>query len=492
MGEDPDGASGSSWAPEAQSQLRAQTKGTHPMDVDGRSDALHNKDVMGVGRYIDTDDDDDEDEEEQNGRRRKIPCTSSDGVRQRTQSQLPPSPTSSIPSSPGKKNRNSLPGISVDDLAISSPTPIARMHHIPHPVFDVTPATPTSPIDSNDNVSRPSTPARSPSGGVAVPTLENGTTQHVAHSSIADSSSRAISPDRRPSPRRTTLARLPSRVIADSPFSENAHSLASSPSQEHASLKTSHPTSSLTSSLKHTEERNDYRFPLMPSSQPEPAQDSERSYENEDYSLVISPQSEGGPSSPAPDLTPARNALRRNSGSSSVHSSQSVNEYSTPAGFLKHRRTSSMNAPKEVKESYNAGCQELPDGKRKLNQYVLTKDIGKGSFGVVQLAKDEESGKEFAVKEFSKNRLRRRAQSEMIRRQGRGGARRGAVPIRRQAPGNRNTSRSPARSEQENGKRDLDLIRSEVAIMKKVDHPNVVKLYEVLDIQEDDSLFMGE
>lgn len=27
--------------------------------------------------------------------------------------------------------------------------------------------------------------------------------------------------------------------------------------------------------------------------------------------------------------------------------------------------------------------------------------------------------------------------------------------------------------------------------MKKLDHPNVVKLYEVLDVREDDSLFMG-
>lgn len=36
----------------------------------------------------------------------------------------------------------------------------------------------------------------------------------------------------------------------------------------------------------------------------------------------------------------------------------------------------------------------------------------------------------------------------------------------------------------------LYLIREEVAIMKKLDHPNLVQLIEVLDDPEDDSLYM--
>ena len=32
----------------------------------------------------------------------------------------------------------------------------------------------------------------------------------------------------------------------------------------------------------------------------------------------------------------------------------------------------------------------------------------------------------------------------------------------------------------------------EIAIMKKLDHPNVVKLVEVLDDPEDDQLYMGK
>ena len=37
----------------------------------------------------------------------------------------------------------------------------------------------------------------------------------------------------------------------------------------------------------------------------------------------------------------------------------------------------------------------------------------------------------------------------------------------------------------------LDLVRGEMAILKKLNHPNMVKLYEVLDDPNDDSLYMG-
>jgi [calcium/calmodulin-dependent protein kinase] kinase len=38
----------------------------------------------------------------------------------------------------------------------------------------------------------------------------------------------------------------------------------------------------------------------------------------------------------------------------------------------------------------------------------------------------------------------------------------------------------------------LDLVRSEVAILKKLNHRNAIKLYEVLDDPDNDSLFMGK
>ena len=38
----------------------------------------------------------------------------------------------------------------------------------------------------------------------------------------------------------------------------------------------------------------------------------------------------------------------------------------------------------------------------------------------------------------------------------------------------------------------LDNIHREIAILKKLDHPNVVKLIEVLDDPREDELIMGE
>lgn len=88
-----------------------------------------------------------------------------------------------------------------------------------------------------------------------------------------------------------------------------------------------------------------------------------------------------------------------------------------------------------------------------------------------------------AVKEFSKSRLRKRAQSNLLRNAksrplpGHFTAGKGFnSPLHRREPGKDNNS--------------LDLIRQEIAIMKKLNHPNVVNLIEVLDDPDEDSLYM--
>jgi [calcium/calmodulin-dependent protein kinase] kinase len=38
----------------------------------------------------------------------------------------------------------------------------------------------------------------------------------------------------------------------------------------------------------------------------------------------------------------------------------------------------------------------------------------------------------------------------------------------------------------------LDRVYREIAILKKLDHPNVIKLVEVLDDPDEDNLYMGK
>ncbi|XP_053669483.1 uncharacterized protein LOC128719868 [Anopheles marshallii] len=93
-----------------------------------------------------------------------------------------------------------------------------------------------------------------------------------------------------------------------------------------------------------------------------------------------------------------------------------------------------------------------------LNQYKLLDQIGQGSYGLVKLAYSEEDSTHYAMKILSKRKLLRKA--GLMRR----GPKRGTSP--------------------------LDRVYREIAVLKKLDHPNVVKLVEVLDDPLEDSLYL--
>ncbi|KAB8300263.1 hypothetical protein EYC80_000469 [Monilinia laxa] len=167
---------------------------------------------------------------------------------------------------------------------------------------------------------------------------------------------------------------------------------------------------------------------------------------------------------------------------------------STPAyqsPLRHHRRSASTH--REVKETLNARSEYMnneEDGRAEhhINQYIIKDEIGRGSFGAVHLAVDQ-YGKEFAVKEFSKSRLRKRAQSNILRR---------PHYVRRpghlaagsgfNSPLHRHSASDIHINEQQGNP--LYLIKEEIAIMKKLNHPNLVNLIEVLDDPEEDSLYM--
>ncbi|GAB7343701.1 hypothetical protein MBLNU457_1684t1 [Dothideomycetes sp. NU457] len=170
-----------------------------------------------------------------------------------------------------------------------------------------------------------------------------------------------------------------------------------------------------------------------------------------------------------------------------------VTHVSTPAYHspLRHHRRASSRT-KHVKETLNAHSHygsSSDDGTAtfQVNQYNIKQEIGRGSFGSVHLAVDQ-FGTEFAIKEFSKSRLRKRAQSNLLRRPRRTpSSHLTAESGGFNSPLSRVTSEDRAKGSTNNS---LELIKEEIAIMKKLNHNNLVNLIEVLDDPEEDSLYM--
>uniref|UniRef100_A0A8C5UGY8 calcium/calmodulin-dependent protein kinase n=1 Tax=Malurus cyaneus samueli TaxID=2593467 RepID=A0A8C5UGY8_9PASS len=104
-----------------------------------------------------------------------------------------------------------------------------------------------------------------------------------------------------------------------------------------------------------------------------------------------------------------------------------------------------------------------------LNQYKLKDEIGKGSYGVVKLAYNEDDNTYYAMKVLSKKKLMRQA----------------GFPRR---PPPRGAKAASEGCLQPRGP--IEQVYQEIAILKKLDHPNVVKLVEVLDDPSEDHLYM--
>ncbi|KAF9178993.1 hypothetical protein BGZ51_007327 [Haplosporangium sp. Z 767] len=158
-------------------------------------------------------------------------------------------------------------------------------------------------------------------------------------------------------------------------------------------------------------------------------------------------------------------------------SSASRNGSRSASRNASRRSSVQFTKPIEVKETLDAIVTETADGHLQLKQYVLKKIIGQGAYGIVNLGVDVNTGVEYAIKEFSKSKLRKRDRANLFRLGSRGRGR-GRGPRGPEAPGVTEAS-SP-----------LDLIRGEIAILKKLNHINIVKLYEVLDVAAEDSMFM--
>ncbi|XP_061657762.1 calcium/calmodulin-dependent protein kinase kinase 2 [Syngnathoides biaculeatus] len=119
-------------------------------------------------------------------------------------------------------------------------------------------------------------------------------------------------------------------------------------------------------------------------------------------------------------------------------------------------------------ESHSVSITDLQDCVQ-LNQYKLKDEIGKGSYGVVKLAYNEDDNTYYAMKVLSKKRLMRQA----------------GFPRRPPPRGGKADPEGPPQP-----KGPLERVYQEIAILKKLDHSNVVKLVEVLDDPSEDHLYM--
>ncbi|WFC98638.1 non-specific serine/threonine protein kinase [Malassezia yamatoensis] len=127
--------------------------------------------------------------------------------------------------------------------------------------------------------------------------------------------------------------------------------------------------------------------------------------------------------------------------------------------------------PKALRESLHAMSQELADGSRQINQYHILRPIGNGSYGSVFLGQVRDDKDDLvAIKEFGKMRLRHDLRVSQHRRM--------RMPAK------------PREMEEKSESDPLWLVRTEVAIMKKLNHPNVIKLYEVLEDSDREALYM--
>lgn len=155
-------------------------------------------------------------------------------------------------------------------------------------------------------------------------------------------------------------------------------------------------------------------------------------------------------------------SLRRNSATPDLQNSvfeanERVRSFSSKPSSAGSQASSSHLRRPPTKESRSVSISET-DNFVQLNQYRLMDEIGKGSYGVVRLCYSDFDHTNYAMKIISKKRVMRKA-----------GLRR---------PG-------------DNGKNSgLENLQREIAILKKVDHPYVVRLFEVLDDPSEDNLYL--
>uniref|UniRef100_A0A914I533 calcium/calmodulin-dependent protein kinase n=1 Tax=Globodera rostochiensis TaxID=31243 RepID=A0A914I533_GLORO len=132
-------------------------------------------------------------------------------------------------------------------------------------------------------------------------------------------------------------------------------------------------------------------------------------------------------------------------------------------------RPSKLSADNDAIQTNIVGMVDGDNSYIQLNQYRFMEEIAQGSYGIVKLAYSEQDRNLYAMKVLDKLKLVKNYACFK------------PPPIRKKSanPLQLAVHRNP-----------LQLVQREIAILKKLSHPNVVKLVEVLDDPQDNFLYM--
>ncbi|EEB08637.1 CAMKK/META protein kinase Ppk34 [Schizosaccharomyces japonicus yFS275] len=140
-------------------------------------------------------------------------------------------------------------------------------------------------------------------------------------------------------------------------------------------------------------------------------------------------------------------------------------------------------------QNWELGIEEQENSGKCVNQYHLKDALGYGSYSTVYLAIDQNTKKEYAMKEISKTNLRRREVSQLMKEMA-------DVSSSDDDPlQNRMRSLSLGRKAEDMIRdcEDTDafyLIRNEITLLEQLDHKHIVKLYEIINCDVEDTLYM--
>lgn len=142
----------------------------------------------------------------------------------------------------------------------------------------------------------------------------------------------------------------------------------------------------------------------------------------------------------------------------------------------------------DIKYTVAAHVNESDDGIKVVGNYRVGHEMGSGSFGTVYRVQHMETNQEYAMKEYHKASLRKHAQSIMMKTN-----HAGRPPMMRPGRGGGFFAARQRMIKERQREEEADpfyLIKMELAISKKLQHPNLVHLYEVLNDSEQDVLYL--